>query len=211
MANVPPSKPLLADEKPLRSRARKLRGPSQPNLPLILCGSRRAVPGSVKAASTSRPAARSHNHRTVSNRLGKVAEEIERWDVASPYRLSRAGKSPVSVFIDGAYIRAVPGYQSRHFEVAMGRVVVQGRAPRQFAGAPHIATGKHYILRAALRAQGWLSGRNVTVFSDGEVGLQNIALSATRQPSTHILDWFHLSMRCATSSRPGRALGISKI
>ena len=75
----------------------------------------------------------------------------------------------------------------------MGRVVAQGRAPRQFAGAPHISTGKPDI--AALRAQGWLPGRNVTVFSDGEVGLQSIVLSATRQPLTHILDWYHLSMR----------------
>lgn len=38
-------------------------------------------------------------------------------------------------------------------------------------------------------------GRDVTVFSDGDVGLQGIVLSATRQPVTHILDWFHLSMR----------------
>lgn len=77
----------------------------------------------------------------------------------------------------------------------MGRVVSEGRAPRQFAGAPHIATGKHDIVRAAMRAQGWLPGRDVSVFSDGEVGLQNIVVSATRQPVTHILDWFHLSMR----------------
>jgi hypothetical protein len=47
-------------------------------------------------------------------------------DAASSYRISRAGKSPISVFIDGAYIRAVPGYQSQRFEVAMGRVVSQG-------------------------------------------------------------------------------------
>ncbi|NKJ40154.1 hypothetical protein FHT28_006916 [Rhizobium sp. SG570] len=58
-----------------------------------------------------------------------------------------------------------------------------------------MATGKHDILRAALRAQGWLPGRDVTVFSDGQVGLQNIVLSATHQPVTHILDWFRLSMR----------------
>ena len=61
-----------------------------------------------------------HNHRTVSNRLAKVADRIEKWDQASPYRMSRAGGSLISVFIDGAYIRAVPGYQSRHFEIAMG-------------------------------------------------------------------------------------------
>lgn len=136
-----------------------------------------------------------HNHRTVSHRLAKVADQIEKWDIASPYRISRARESAVSVFIDGAYIRAVPGYQSRHFEIAMGRVVVQGRPPRQFAAAPNIATAKYDVVRAAMRAQGWLPGRDVTVFSDGEIGLQSIVLSATRQPVTHILDWFHLSMR----------------
>jgi len=30
---------------------------------------------------------------------------------------------------------------------------------------------------------------------DGDVSLQSFVLSATRQPITHILDWFHLSMR----------------
>lgn len=109
--------------------------------------------------------------------------------------MSRAGGSAISVFIDGAYIRAVPGYQSRHFEIAMGRLVSQGRPPRQFAAAPNVATDKHDVVRAAMRAQGWLPGREVTVFSDGDVGLQGIVLSATRQPVTHILDWFHLSMR----------------
>ncbi|MBB4228597.1 bifunctional non-homologous end joining protein LigD [Rhizobium mongolense] len=34
MAKSPPSKPLLATDKPLRSRARKPRDPAQPNLPL---------------------------------------------------------------------------------------------------------------------------------------------------------------------------------
>jgi hypothetical protein len=109
--------------------------------------------------------------------------------------MSRVGGSPISVFIDGAYIRAVPGYQSRHFEIAMGRVVAKGRPPRQFAGSPHVATGKHDVVRAALRAQGWVPGGDVTVFSDGDVGLQGLVISATRQPIAHILDWFHLSMR----------------
>ena len=141
------------------------------------------------------PAPRPHNHRTVSNRLARIADQIEKRDLASPYRMSRAGGSPMSVFIDGAYIRAVPGYQSRHFEIAMGRVVTKGRPPRQFAASPHVTTGKHDVVRAALRAQGWVPGRDVTVFSDGDVGLQGIVISATRQPIIHILDWFHLSMR----------------
>ncbi len=143
----------------------------------------------VYLISSCRPG-RPHNHRTVSNRQGKVADQIEKWDLAGPYRISRAGKPPVSVFIDGVYIRAVTGYQSRHFEIAMGRVVAQGRAPRQFA----VRRTSLPARRRCARNDG-LPGRDVTVFSDGEFGLQSIVLSATRQPVTHILDWFHPSMR----------------
>lgn len=75
------------------------------------------------------PAPRTHNHRIVVNRLAKVADQIERWDVASPSRISRADGAPISGFIDGAYIIcAVPGYQSRHFEIAMGGIVSPGGA-----------------------------------------------------------------------------------
>ncbi|NKJ40551.1 hypothetical protein FHT28_007327 [Rhizobium sp. SG570] len=132
-----------------------LNGRATPELERIQAelGSRLSFREAARVLDIFLPTARVHNHRTLRNRLGKVADQVEKWDVASPYRLSRAGKSPVSVFIDGAYIRA------------------------------------------ALRAQGWLPGRDVSVFSDGEVGLQNIVVSATRQPVTHILDWFHLSMR----------------
>jgi hypothetical protein len=59
--------------------------------------------------------ARPHNHRTIVKRLAKVADQIERWDAASPNRMSRADGRPSPFFIYGAYIRAVPGCQSRPF------------------------------------------------------------------------------------------------
>lgn len=141
------------------------------------------------------PTARPHNHRTVSNRLAKVAQQIEKRNLASPHRMSRTGGSPISVFIDGAYIRAVPGYQSRHFEIVMGRIEAKDRPSRHFAAAPHVAAGKHQIVCAALRAQGWMPGNDVTVFGDGDPALRGAVMTATREPVIHILDWFHLSMR----------------
>ena len=164
-----------------------IKGRATPELERIQAelGSRLSFREAARVLDLFVPAARPHNHRSVVNRLAKVADQIEKWDAASPYRISRARESAISVFIDGAYIRAVPGYQSRHFEIAMGRVVSPGRPPRQFAAAPNVA-GKHDVVRAAMRAQGWLPGRDVTVFSDGDVGLQGIVISATRQPVTHI-------------------------
>ena len=132
-----------------------LNGSATPELERIQAelGSRLSFREAARVLDIFLPTAKAHNHRTLSNRLAKVANQLEKWDVASPYRMSRAGKSPVSVFIDRAYIRAVPGYLGRHFEIAMGRVVAQGRAPRPFAGAPNIATGKHDIVRAAMCAR----------------------------------------------------------
>ncbi len=174
-----------------------LMGRATPQLERIQAelGSRLSFREAARVLDLFVPATRPHNHRTASYRLARVADRIEKWDLAGPHRMSRASGSPISVFIDGAYIRAVPGYQSRHFEIAMGRVVAKGRRPRQFAAAPHVATGKHDIVRSALRAQGWVPGTDVTVFSDGDIGLQGTVMSATREPITHILDWFHLSMR----------------
>ena len=97
--------------------------------------------------------------------------------------------------IDGAHIRAVPGHQSRHLDVTVGKIEVTGHKPRRFAFAPKGADRPIDILRAALGAQGWRPGQKVTVISDGEAALPNLVRAATREPIRHILDWFHLSMR----------------
>ena len=47
----------------------------------------------------------------------------------------------------------------------------------------------------ALRAQGWLPRRDLTVLSDGDPALAGAVRSATRATVTHILVWFHVSMR----------------
>ena len=50
-------------------------------------------------------------------------------------------------------------------------------------------------LRAALTSQGWQPGGAVTVISDGEAVLPELIRAATGEPVTHILDWWHISMR----------------
>ena len=102
--------------------------------------------------------------------------------------------------IDGAHIRAVPGHQTRHLDVKVGKVEVAGRTPRRFAFAPNGADRPLAILRATLSAQGWRPGQKVTVISDGEAYLPKLVRAATREPVRHILDWFHLSCACARSS-----------
>jgi hypothetical protein len=121
-----------------------LKGRATPELERVQAelGSRLSFREAARVLDLFVPVARSHNHRTVVNRRAKVADQIEKWDAASPYRMSRAGEPSISIFIDGAYIHGFPGYQSRHFEIAMGRVVSPGRLPRQYAVAPHVAMGR---------------------------------------------------------------------
>jgi hypothetical protein len=40
---------------------------------------------------------------------GMSERALEARDLSSPHRMSRVGPDPISVFIDGAHIRAVPG------------------------------------------------------------------------------------------------------
>jgi hypothetical protein len=75
------------------------------------------------------------------------------------------------VSLYGAHIRAVPGYQVRHFEVTVGRVETEQRPARNFAVAPNVQATKPGMIGNALRAQGWLPGRDVVVLSDGDPAL----------------------------------------
>lgn len=61
--------------------------------------------------------------------------------------------------------------------------------------APRSAHARDATLRAALVAQGWQPGSDLTVISDGAPALRNPAKPATGEPVTHILDWWHLSSR----------------
>ena len=97
--------------------------------------------------------------------------------------------------IDGAHIRAVPGHQSRRLDVTVGKVETAGRPPRRFALAPMGAEQPAQAIRAALIEQGWRLGRPVTVISDGEPALPNLVCAAKGGPVSHILDWWHISMR----------------
>ena len=61
------------------------------------------------------------NHAGVRNRTHAVGQ---RRDAADPPRGVIPGPVPdeIVVALDGAYVRAAPGYQTRHFEVILGKV-----------------------------------------------------------------------------------------
>jgi hypothetical protein len=78
--------------KPVRSETGSietlLKGRATPELERIQAelGSRLSFREAARVLDLFVPAARPHNHRTVVKGLAKVADQIEKWDAASPYR-----------------------------------------------------------------------------------------------------------------------------
>jgi hypothetical protein len=136
------------------------------------------------------------NHATMRNRTHQVADELEaRTDVSTEPEAKSSKDADMIVLIDGAHIRAAPGYQTRHVDVTVGKIEVPGRAPRRFALAAKGAVSPLSAIRQALKDQGWQPGSPVTVLSDGEAALPGLIRAAVGEPVTCILDWWHISMR----------------
>ncbi len=145
------------------------------------------------------------NHESLRTRTHAVALRLEAADRQAaaevtavrdePAKAAAADASRPVVMLDGAYIRAVPGHQTRNFEAICGKVEREGHATRRFALVRSVAEQPHVLLRAALLDQGWREGDAVTAISDGDPALPALVRSATAGPVQPILDWFHLSMR----------------
>jgi hypothetical protein len=172
------------------------------------------------------------NHESLRTRTHAVALQLEAADrqaaaevMAVPDKPAQAAAADASrpvVMLDGAYIRAVSGHQTRNFEAICGKVEHEGHATRRFALVRSVAEQPHALLRAALQDQGWREGDPVTAISDGDLALPALVRSATGGPVQHILDWFHLSMRvqhveqvmhglCALEPSPLALLGRAQI
>jgi hypothetical protein len=137
----------------------------------------------------------------VRNRLPRIASDLDVADAstgaAAPKVVEheRPNDPEVVVLIDGAHIRAVPKHRSRHLDATVGKVEVTGRPPRRFALAPRGAEPPLTHLRAALAAQGWQPGLQVTVIGDGEAALPQLLRAAKDGAIVHVLDRWHISMR----------------
>ena len=133
------------------------------------------------------------NHASVRNRLHRAAGELHAEEAkaveASPVpEAGTASDLGIVVAIDGAHIRAAPGYQTRHLDVTVGKVEAAGCPPRRFGLAPSGTERPLLPLRAALAAQGWRPDVPVTVISDGEAALPELVRKAVGADVTHILD-----------------------
>jgi len=144
-------------------------------------------------------------HERARNRTHTVALRIEAAERQTagevmtvrhePDKAAAADERRPVVMLDGAYVRTMPGHQTRNFEVICGKVEREAHPTRRFALVRSVTEQSHALLRAALLDQGWREGDPVTAISNGDPALPALMRSATGGPVEHILDWFHLSMR----------------
>jgi len=137
------------------------------------------------------------NHDSPRIRTHAVALQLEADDRQAAAEVTAVGDAPDQaaaadasrpvVMLDGAYIRAVPGRQTRTSEAICGKVEHEGHPTRRFAVVRSAAEQPHALLRAALRNQGWRKGDTVTVISDGDPALPALVRSATGGLVEHIL------------------------
>lgn len=140
--------------------------------------------------------------------IGKRIEEAERhqhWfedlDYSDRKQLERAlVGDPASEFVfnvDTAHIPLVKRYGGRTFEAAVGHC---GRGGRGDPPGPVFAfegtqpRELKAVAALALKSQGYADQGEITVISDGAECLKRLA-GMLPQPVTHILDWFHISMK----------------
>jgi len=146
---------------------------------------------------------------TVRNRLGRIDDELSHDDASQRDADTMVPPSPPTVFLDGAHTRCRPEYQKRHMDVVVGKVESPNMS-RGFGLVQQAASSPEKQLRHDLIAQGWEGQSKVTAISDGEPGLPNLVMRAVRGSVTHILDWWHISMRVKHIENAVRGLVQSK-
>ncbi|MGC1489323.1 MAG: ISKra4 family transposase [Albidovulum sp.] len=156
-------------------------------------GSRHSFREAARLIETFLPCSAQLN-TTVRNRLGRIADELGFDEEGQGDADTDATSSPITVFLDGAHIRCRPEYQKRHLDVVVGKVESRNTS-RRFGLVQQAAASPARQLRNDLIAQGWDGQSKVTVISDGEPALPNLVRGAVRGPVSHILDWWHISMR----------------
>lgn len=113
---------------------------------------------------------------------------------------------PLVVGIDGGYVRE--WRKKAFFEVIAGKSIPDEKSAKCFGFVQDYDTKPRRRVFEALRSQGLQANQLVEFFTDGAQTLRS--LTAYLNPeSTHILDWFHLTMRITVLNQ--YALGLTKV
>jgi hypothetical protein len=116
------------------------------------------------------------------------------------------------VGIDGGYVRHWLD-KKHHFEVIVGKSMLsfeegeEDRVPslKRFGFVQTLDTQSKRRLYEVLQSQGLQMNQEITFLSDGEDTLRKLQLELSPK-ATHILDWFHLTMKLTVLGQYGKGL-----
>jgi hypothetical protein len=135
-------------------------------------------------------------HTTIRNQIFTVAEKI----TAQGSERGAAGKAEqparaLTLQLDHTYIRAAANEGSRHLQVLAGKIERDRGGYRHRSASLCDSSECPPIVREHVEQLGYHPHTLLTVLTDGDEGLRNIARAASDGPIVVILDWFHLAMR----------------
>jgi hypothetical protein len=151
----------------------------------------------------------------VAKRLeAELAEEQQCFIAGSPsdWELLSPPEGVFKVGIDGGYVRNWCA-KKHHFEVIVGKSTLSFReeeadkAPssKRFGFVQTLDTKPKRRLYEVLHAQGLQMNQDIAFLSDGNDTLRALQLEMSPQ-ATHILDWFHLTMKLTVLEQYGKGL-----
>lgn len=145
-------------------------------------------------ASLNASTVRNHLHRTAKCQE-KDLENKPEYISGCPYEwgnLPKPGK-PLTVGIDGGYVRNWYAKKT-NFEIITGKSMSKGVATKRFGFVQTLEDHPRKKLMDLLSNQGMQANQQITFLSDGAENLRHLQLRMYPE-STHVLDWFHVSMR----------------
>lgn len=113
---------------------------------------------------------------------------------------------PLVVGLDGGYVRQ--WHKKGCFEVIAGKSIPAEGSAKCFGFVQEVDAKPRRRVFEVLRAQGLQANQSVEFFTDGAAVLQSLT-SYLSAESTHILDWFHLTMRLTVLHQ--YALGVVQV
>lgn len=113
---------------------------------------------------------------------------------------------PLVVGLDGGYVRH--WHKKGCFEVIAGKSIPAEGGAKCFGFVQEVDAKPRRRVFEVLRAQGLQANQSVEFFTDGAAVLRSLT-SYLSAESTHILDWFHLTMRLTVLQQ--YALGFAQV
>ncbi|HET8843189.1 MAG TPA: ISKra4 family transposase [Ktedonobacteraceae bacterium] len=154
----------------------------------------------------------SRHVRQVAERLeSKLGDEQPSFITGCPaqwYELPEPG-APLVVSIDGGYVHARSQTQRKDgsFEIIVGKSITGEGATTRFGLVSGYDTKPRRRLFEVLLAQGLQMNQAITFLTDGGDSIRDLTDGHSPQ-STHILDWFHITMRLTVLNQMGKLVSV---